>query len=182
VAVWQESDGTLEHILSNRYVAGVGWGAAARIEDSDAGDALKPQVAMDPEGNAVAVWQQFDGKSDGIWSKRYGGESEVWSGAERIDGNDPRGATSPKVAMDAGGTAVVVWTQPDDIHISIWSNRYNTSFGWGTPGTIEDHHGGRGREPEVAMDPNGNAVAVWSQRVGQSDEIWSNRLTWRDPG
>ncbi len=35
-----------------------GWGAAALIETDNAGSAYVPQVAMDPAGNAVAVWHQ----------------------------------------------------------------------------------------------------------------------------
>jgi hypothetical protein len=66
------------------------------------------------------------------------------------------------------------------LHVSIWSNRYTPSFGWGTAEPIETWDGGRAREPEVAMDTNGEAVAVWSQRTGGADRIWSNRLRWRD--
>ena len=73
-----------------------------------------------------------------------------------------------------------MWTQPSGAHDSIWSNRYNPSFGWGSAETIEDYDDGTTREPEVAVAPSGEAVAIWSQRVGGNDEIWSNRLAFRD--
>jgi hypothetical protein len=180
VAVWQQFDGTHDNIWSNRKAADrANWEEAEPIESLDEGDASRPQVAMDPEGNAVAVWSQFDGMNDDIWSNRYT-PSGGWDLAERIEGNDPGEARRPKVAMDPGGTAVAVWTQPDGVHVSIWSNRYTPSFGWGTAEPIETWDGGRAREPEVAMDTNGEAVAVWSQRTGGADRIWSNRLRWRD--
>ena len=33
--------------------------------------AESPQVAVDPKGNAIAVWQQLDGSRFGVWSNRY---------------------------------------------------------------------------------------------------------------
>lgn len=178
VVVWQQSDGTLENVWSNRYSEDA-WGAAELLEHADRGDALRPRVAMDHEGNAVAVWSQFDGTSDGIWSSRYAVTREDWGVVMRLDGNDSEGSTRPRVAMDAGGSAVVLWTQPHGTQPSIWSNRYTPSLGWGVSELIEFHDGGRAVWPEVAMDPNGEAVAVWSQRVGAKDEIYSNRLEWR---
>src|SRR6478609_10608616 len=59
IAVWSQGDGTYVSVWANRYVAGVGWGAATLIE-SKRGDVKKPQVAMDARGNATAVWVQTD--------------------------------------------------------------------------------------------------------------------------
>lgn len=41
------------------------------IEVDDAGDASNPQMAVDPSGRAVGVWQQFDGLDVSIWSSRF---------------------------------------------------------------------------------------------------------------
>ena len=41
------------------------------IETNNAGDATKPQIAMDASGNALAVWQQSDGAHTNIWSNRF---------------------------------------------------------------------------------------------------------------
>jgi hypothetical protein len=181
VAVWQHSDGTHVNVWSARYVAtSAHWDAAEPIETLNKGDASRPQVAMDLDGNAVAVWSQFDGTNDDIWSNRYTPSGGWGVEAERIERNDPGEARRPKIAMDPdGGSAVVVWSQPDDVHISVWSNRYTPSLGWGTAELIEFNNVSRARELEVAMGPNGEAVAVWSQRVGGRDDIWSNRLLWR---
>lgn len=37
------------------------WSTAQGIETTDAGDAWSPDIAMDSEGNALAVWYQSDG-------------------------------------------------------------------------------------------------------------------------
>jgi len=47
------------------------WGTAQLIETDDAGEALRPQIAVDGSGNAIAVWQQFDGTRNNIWANRF---------------------------------------------------------------------------------------------------------------
>jgi len=181
VAVWQQSDAATDRfsIWSNRYDVTSGWGTAELIEFNDAGDASRPEVAMDPAGTAVAVWSQFDGTSDDVWSNRYTADGG-WDEPERIEANDTGQATRPRVAMDPSGSAVVVWTQSHGMQPSVWSNRYTPSSGWGAAEPVEDYDGSRVFEPHVAMDANGNAVAIWTQGVGAHDQVWSNRLTWRD--
>ena len=50
---------------------GTGWGTPELIENADAGDAFSPRIAVDPQGNAVAVWKQSDGVRDNIWANRF---------------------------------------------------------------------------------------------------------------
>ena len=47
------------------------WGTAALIETDNAGDASRAQIAFDANGNALAVWQQYDGTRNNIWANRY---------------------------------------------------------------------------------------------------------------
>jgi predicted enzyme related to lactoylglutathione lyase len=174
VAVWQQSDGMRENIWFNSYTPTGGWGVAGLIEADD-GDATAPQVAMDPAGNVVAVWQQSDGSRENIWSNRYA-VGDSWGTVERVDSRAQGSARNPQVAMDARGIAVAVWTQTDGGRDSIWSNRYIPGSRWGTAERIVADDAGRARQPQVAADPEGNAVAVWLQSEGTTDTIWSNRL------
>jgi len=73
-AVWQQHDGTRYNIWSNRYIAnqsGGVWGAPSLVETNNAGDALQPQIAVASSGDALAVWQQYDGTRISIWSARF---------------------------------------------------------------------------------------------------------------
>jgi len=83
-----------------------------------------PQIAIDPSGNALAVWA-------GIWSNRYT-PSNGWGTAEELSD----GGVSPQVAIDPSGNALAVWAQWDGA-LSHWSNRYTPSNGWGTPERID---------------------------------------------
>jgi len=72
VVVWNQNDGTQSRIYSNRYVVSVGtWGTAKPIDTKNLGDAFIPNVVMDSPGNAVVVWNQFDGPFFSIWSNVY---------------------------------------------------------------------------------------------------------------
>jgi hypothetical protein len=60
-------------IWSNRYTPTGGWGIAESVRTDNMQRAYVPQVAIDPSGNALVVWQQdrssfFD---DNIWSNRF---------------------------------------------------------------------------------------------------------------
>ena len=68
--MWYQYDGGGSNIWANRF-DGSSWGTAELIETDNAGDAFDPQVAFDNSGNAIAVWQQFDGTLDNIWANRF---------------------------------------------------------------------------------------------------------------
>jgi hypothetical protein len=70
VVVWQQSDGARYNIWSNRFIPASGWGLAQLVEHDNTGSAQSPQVAMDPGGNAIVVWQQSNGKTTNIWASR----------------------------------------------------------------------------------------------------------------
>jgi len=182
VAVWDQFDGVRSNLWSNRYTPSAGWGMAVLIETNDTVSAFFPQVAIDPSGNAVTVWQQDDGTSYSVRANRYT-PSAGWGMAVLIEIDDTGSAGRPQVAVDPSGNAVAVWEHYDGSSRSIWSNRYTPSAGWGTAVLIEtddtsssNNHPTQWHYPQVAVDPNGNATAVWRQSDGTRFDIWSNRF------
>lgn len=71
VAIWQQSDGFLDHILANWYRVGESWGEPEFVETYNAGPADRPAVGIDSAGNAIAVWQHTDGRVMSILGSRY---------------------------------------------------------------------------------------------------------------
>ncbi|MCP5101328.1 MAG: Ig-like domain-containing protein, partial [Chloroflexi bacterium] len=111
MAVWHQYDGTRFNIWANRYVAGTGWDntAAEMIENDDAGDASYPQIAFDGSGNAIAVWDQYDGTRHNIWANRYvAGTGWNNTAAEMIENTNEGNAFSPQIAFDGSGNAIAV--------------------------------------------------------------------------
>jgi hypothetical protein len=174
IAVWNQSDGTLINIWANRYVAGVGWGTAQLIETNNAGNAGGANIAMNPSGNAIAVWYQYDSAGKGhIWANRYVVGSG-WGTAQLIENNNAT-ASSPQIAMDGSGNAIAVWSQYDGSWNRIWANRYVVGSGWGTAQLIENNNA-TASSPQIAMNANGNAIAVWKLYYENTQfDIWANR-------
>lgn len=174
VAVWAQSAGGRNDIWANRYVPGSGWGSAELIETDNAGTASRPQVAIDPGGNVVAVWHQSDGTRDNIWANRH--EPGVgWGSAERLEFNDAGAASSPRIAMDSDGNALVVWYQDNGVRNNIYASRHQPGAGWSVPEIIDNNTGGT-LEPQLAMTPVGDAIAVWRQwdGVGVNYSVWAS--------
>jgi len=181
IAVWQQFDGSRYNIWANRYdAASGGWGAAKLIETDDAGNANSPQIAIDANGNVIAVWHQSDGTRSNIWVNRYDAASGNWGGAELIEADDAGDARFPQIAFDASGNAIAVWQQYDGSQGSIWANRYDAASGsWGTAELIEADNTTHARPPQIAIDANGNAIAVWVQSDGSQYSLWVNH--WLAP-
>lgn len=153
-----------ERIHASRFVAGVGWGVTEVISAAD-GWNVAPRVAMDPYGNAFAVWLRrlaADYRSIEVWANRFalGGG---W-GTPTILGKDSiRGLGSlvgVAVGTDPEGNAVAGWS-PGNTSTSV----YRLGKGWGAPTTIDsDSH--EGSFVDVAMDPAGDAIAMWTHIGG----------------
>ena len=175
ISVWVQSDGVLTNIWANRYTAETGWGTAEKIETNDAGFAEAPQIAFDPSGNAISVWQQSDGAWFHIWSNRYTAGTG-WGTAMKIEIDEAADAQEPEIAIDSAGNAIVVWWLSDGTRTNIWANRYAAESGWGTAAKIETDDTADAESPKVAVDSGGNAISVWKQSDGTLFNILANRF------
>ena len=176
LAAWSQSDGTTGHVWANRYTPTEGWGSAQRIDGNNPGRGTTPHLAVNPSGNAVAVWGQFDDTRFHMWANHYTPASG-WGSAGPIEDNDAGNAGGQQVAIESNGDAVAVWSQVGDEFTVIWANRYTVNSGWGAPERIDGNDSSNAGAPQVAVDRNSVALAVWSQRDGLSLAIWSNRYS-----
>lgn len=143
--------------MSNRYTPGGGWDLPGTIGFG----ATQPDVAVDSNGNATAVWRG----SGAVWASRQG-VGGGWSLVETIGGDGSR----PKVVIGPGGDITVVWRQFGPV-----SNRF-TSGAWGTAEGIGI--GGSGTNSRPVVDFAGNVTVVWSVigGTGRTTNQWSNRF------
>lgn len=199
LVVWQQrvAGGASQwSIYANHFRISTGtWSPTAEpIETGTAGDALVPTVVVDSSGNGIAVWRQFDGSQFNIWANRYTGSTTSWGTPTLLESDDTGNADAPRIAMDANGNAMAIWSQKVFNWNSILSNRFDASTGgWGTATLVETNDTNNAKFPEVAMDATGNAVVVWEHWENRPDKgfigpsrIASNRFnvgagTWGTP-
>lgn len=118
VAVWQQHDGFRWNVMSNRFVAGVGWGVPQSVESYGFANAEDPRLAVDGAGRAVAAWRQFDGVRYDLAARRLSPET-----APELLESQVGTVVSAELAIDGAGRAHAVWSQSDGLRYSIWGSR-----------------------------------------------------------
>ena len=178
MAVWMQSDGNAQSIYANKYTAGAGWGTATLLETSDM-PASSPQIVADSMGNFLAVWAQawktVNGERDGIYANRYVAGTG-WGTAVTVYADTTNGdvsANPPQIAADPNGNAVAVWSVYDWSwnHDSVRASRYVAGTGWSTVSNLSTEAVRSATGPQVAVDPSGNAIVVWSQASDSNNSV-----------
>src|SRR6266571_816829 len=154
-----------------------GWGAPVPVETGVAGNASQADIAVDPQGNAIAAWVQDLGNRSDIWANRFVSGSG-WGLPTAIEVGDYELNIGPEVAVDAEGRGLVVWdhcpSPPKYNCTSIHAARFDPITGWGLPTTIATSSAGQGslyvRDP--AVDGSGTSTVVWSDSIGG---VWATR-------
>jgi hypothetical protein len=169
-AIWEQSGAQDVGIWTSRHTIPIGWSNPIRIEAmSGLGDI--PAIAVDPLGNAFAVWKQaFMAQLQSIAANRYD-LITGWGVADVIDQQQGL-SQNPFIAVGTGGDAIAVYNRT-----SIFAVHHTDGLGWGlpveiaAPGVAEN-----AIAPRIAIDSNGNAVAVWYQLDSTNSvyHIWAN--------
>lgn len=155
------------------------------------------QVTIDANGNANAVWMVDSGRDNvlrtRIWASRYTPTPAPgsWSTPVALDNGEHIGAGYVRISTDnTSGKTVAVWQQYRDgsytgtISASIWTPATGI---WSTPVQISKN-GVSAAMPDVAVDPAGKAVAIWSQDNSNLSSVGNlmyasryNGSTWGAP-
>jgi hypothetical protein len=170
--VWEElkNDGSQEStIWANRYEVDQGWGVPERIQASVL-PSLRPAVAADLDGNAIAIWVELEFPSNlqVVRSRRYDVGSG-WGANEAIDTMPTNSVPSAvDVQMDADRNAIAIWaenTRPADGGNGevLWANRYVAGQGWETARRIKSDPETRAENARLGLSRNGEAHVVWIQ-------------------
>lgn len=166
VAVWERSNGSNSIVQAAPRPAGGAWSVPQDL--SAAGQsAAEPQVAVDPVGNAVAVWKRYDGANyiTQASSRPAGG---TWGVPQNLSVSGEH-TYNPQIAVDPNGNAFAVWWRGPGPSPKAQKAIRAPAGGWSAPSDLSAP-GQIGTHPAVAADPNGNAVAVW-QRFDGANQI-----------
>jgi hypothetical protein len=153
------------------------WKAPVLIETNNAGTVFNPRIAIDANGNALAVWDQANGASSNIYANRFTAASSTWGSAVLIETDNTGAAWAPQIAIGADGNALAVWSQYDGTNTSIWANRFNAASNAWSGAVLIEVNPGEAYDPRIAIAPDGNALAVWRQSDGVRFNVWANRFS-----
>ena len=116
LVLWTEFDGTQTAVNTVRVDrTGATCSPVQALDRAGGGGAVQADLAVDPLGNAIAIWQQFEGgrtddnSRSNIAISRFDHATGTWTGAVLAE-TQPGNAISPR-ASAAGGQALLGWIQ-----------------------------------------------------------------------
>jgi hypothetical protein len=170
VATWYQDDGICNGIWASECDASRSWSTPELINEHDGSDALDPQITTDAQGCTHAVWSQLNGEHDLIWVNRHI-PSAGWGKPQLIQTNSTGTAGYPQIAADASGKVYALWTRSDGLRDHLVASHYTTRYGWAEPQQLPIQHTGDAMLAQLAVNANGNAMAVWQQYDGMGNTV-----------
>ena len=158
------------------------WGTPVTLSASGSSSA---QIAIRSNGDVVAVWvaSGFINSATKLYNQNWQTTPDTLSAA---------GADSPQVAVGADGTVIAVWHANNTITSidNVFAASKPIAGTWSAAATISNP-AINSLYPQVAVDPNGNAMALWfrcnhlnstySNVVLQSSSLPSSGYSWSNP-
>ena len=119
VAVWQRLTLAATFFVDARYAvqastrpAGGSWSSVPQDLSTADQNAYEPQVALDAQGDAVAVWTKQIRSSVRVIQASTRPVGKSWGAAEDLS-SDTGNADDPRVALGGQGNAVAAWRRGD---------------------------------------------------------------------
>lgn len=135
-----------------------------------------PQLTIDNQGNAYVVWQEYSGTRNDIHfaSKQF---HRSWTSAIKLSNSVTPGLgdVQPKIVVNSLGNLIVVWTN-SELNV-IQSRERKVNHNWTIAKNISES-GNQVSSPQIAVDQNGNAYAVWSRNDGSNMVIQASNKSY----
>jgi hypothetical protein len=172
IALWSRSNGTNFVIQADYKLTHQDWQAPVSISGSSpqTEDATRPQIVIDLNGNATAIWQKYNGTTHVIQaaSKPAG---ENWSKPTNLTEPNAHnyGSFDPQLDVDGAGNVTAIWTNAfymTQTSIQPFNGVWSPPLSISTPGQ-------KVSSPHIAVNSNGNAAAIWVGNDGNNAIIQS---------
>ncbi len=171
-AVWEDK-GTGEVLITGATrPAGGKWQMPVAISKAGA-NANEPRVAVDSAGNAVAVWERFEGEEFVEASMKPAGSAAWGKSVALTEPETGKGEPAgQQVAIDEHGEAVAVWSRTNGTHNFVEASVGRaSSSAWQRPVTVSGPGGNVEEAPAIGVNGQGAAVASWERLNGGSEVI-----------
>jgi hypothetical protein len=167
-AVWERTDATNFVIREADRTGGGSWSTPRRLSPSGV-DSFAPELAVDPGDDATAAWERSSsGGTEIVIEAASRPGAGAWGGSTPLS---PAGGNAQlqKVGLDAAGDATAVWREGKYPTVGVAAATRPATGGWGAPVAISTP-GAANERPALAVDPDGDAIAVW-ERLGATDSL-----------
>jgi hypothetical protein len=171
LVAWTTTEHGNDIVYASARIRGA-WEERRRLSFID-GQAEKPEVAIDGRGDMLAVWRA---ETDEESSYRPAGGDWQWPVAISPQVFLP---FWPHLVMNEAGQAAATWGWSEDVSIAKtnWpaaAAYFTPTGGWAPAERLETDTFGPTRE--VAIDPAGDAVAIWGRDEGRGGSLQSAAL------
>jgi hypothetical protein len=151
------------------------WSPLTNVSDNNGGSCYSGCAVNPVDNYTYVVWQDGTGLEWG-WNLllRYRSPSGSWGSIQLLPIG---GGYMPQVAIDAKGTAHLIWTT--GWGRTLWYSRNSTpqnSSQWTQPTLIKWDVGEDWSYAKVACDNAGNAYVIWMDGTAQNDEIFLRKV------
>ena len=148
--------------------AGLTWSSVYNISDWGV-YATPPRMSIDSSGRIIAVWTLSYGTENYVQANWSSDGGKTWSMSVNL--SDGVGYISEvQIAIDSAGNALAAWVEDDGPGWTVKSSRsLDGGATWSASNDVGT--GGGASSPRIAFDASDNAILVWSQYVGITDNV-----------
>lgn len=140
------------------------------------GSPARPEIALAPDGRAVAVWEADVSGERSVWACRYDSDTG-WGYPVKLE-NFTGSAIRPKVGIAANGNALVVFSHQTGVSNDLYSVTLDAATGvWSAPYPLESSDM-PAWSPAFSVSPGGKAAVVWSQGTTVRKRLFSPEKGW----
>ena len=179
MAVWLQSNGSGSSVFGSHYTSGEGWLEAELLEDTDE-EVRPPLVAMNKEGQAVAIWRQTNETTArwDIWGNLFV-EGTGWTGAKPIAADGLFNDDHCGLTIDSSGSAAVVWTRRTS-PTNVLMSRCEAGSSWSAAVPIDESETADAMYPSIGVDGIDSLLVTWIQDEMSVFSVWAKRYDSAD--
>jgi len=153
-----------------RYRPGAGWQAGSLVAENGSG---ATSAAIDSSGNAMIVWLHLEGTVQQIRASWYVAGTG-WQ--TPVDLNVAGFEDSPaRLSASADGSMFLILRRYNGAEKAIFVRRFVAASGWSVGALISPSGADITSSQSLAVDANGNAIAVWAQIQDSHTRVWASR-------
>ena len=171
-ADWEQVVAAETRVDTSARPAGGAWQTPIPVSPTGGAAANEPRLAENARGDVVAIWEHFYSEEI-IEAATRSGPGGTWAKAVSLS-REETGKGEPglqQVALDGRGDAVAVWSRFDPANQDIVEAAAGqiATASWQPPVTISGKGKNFEESPQVGVDENGDAVAVWERWNGSNE-------------